>query len=143
MKVKQLSIFLENQSGRLAEVTGALGDAGVNIRALSLADTSGFGILRLIVNDIEKARDVLHRKGFTVRETDVIAVEVPDRPGGLAGVLGALAEDGINIEYMYAFVEKPSKDAIVVFRIENIDEGIKSLQSHGVNVLSAEQVYSL
>lgn len=143
MKVKQLSIFLENQSGRLAEVTGALGDAGINIRALSLADTSGFGILRLIVNDIEKARDVLHRKGFTVRETDVIAVEVPDKPGGLAGVLSALAREGINIEYMYAFVEKSSEDAIVIFRIENIEEGINALKAHGINVLSAEQVYAL
>ena len=143
MKVKQLSIFLENQSGRLAEVTGALGREGVNIRALSLADTSGFGILRLIVNDIEKARNVLHDKGFTVSETDVIAVEVPDKPGGLSGILNALAEDGINIEYMYAFVEKSSKDAIVIFRIENIDEGIKALHARGVNILSAQQVYAL
>ncbi|MDI6829264.1 MAG: ACT domain-containing protein, partial [Armatimonadota bacterium] len=98
MKVKQLSIFLENQSGRLAEVTGALGAEGINIRALSLADTSGFGILRLIVSDIAKARKVLQEKGFTVKETDVIAVEVPDRPGGLAEVLSALAAEGINIE---------------------------------------------
>ncbi len=143
MKVKQLSIFLENQSGRLAEVTGALGAEGINIRALSLADTSGFGILRLIVNDIAKARKVLQEKGFTVKETDVIAVEVPDRPGGLAEVLSALAAEGINIEYMYAFVEKSSEDAIVIFRIENIDEGIKALQSKGINILTAEQVYTL
>ncbi|MDH7481323.1 MAG: ACT domain-containing protein [Armatimonadota bacterium] len=143
MKVKQLSIFLENQSGRLAEVAGALGSEGINIRALSLADTSGFGILRLIVNDIAKARKVLQDKGFIVKETDVIAVEVPDCPGGLASVLNALAAEKINIEYMYAFVEKSSKDAIVIFRIENIDEGIRALLSKGINVLTAEQVYAL
>lgn len=143
MKVKQLSIFLENQSGRLAEVTGALGNEGINIRALSLADTSGFGILRLIVNDIAKAHAVLHNKGFTVSETDVIAVEIPDRPGGLAHVLGILGEQGINIEYMYAFVEKSSQNAVVIFRIENVDDAITALQAKGVKILSAQEVYAL
>jgi hypothetical protein len=142
MKVKQLSIFLENQSGRLAEVMGTLGNENVNIRALSLADTSGFGILRLIVNDIEKAHDVLHGKGFTVRETDVIAIEIPDRPGGLAGILSVLAEKGINVEYMYAFVQKSAENAVVIFRIENIDEAIAALQSKGVRILSAKEVYA-
>jgi len=142
MKVKQLSIFLENQSGRLAEVTGALGTQGINIRALSLADTSGFGILRLIVNDITKAREILHEKGFTVRETDVIAVEIPDSPGGLAKVLKALSETGFNVEYMYAFVQKSKENAVVIFRIESIDEAIKALQSKGVKILSAQEVYS-
>lgn len=143
MKVKQLSIFLENQSGRLAEVLGAIGSEGVNIRALSLADTSGFGILRLIVNDISKARQILQGKGFTVSETDVIAVEIPDKPGGLANVLAALADQGINIEYMYAFVEKASENAVVIFRIENLDEAIEALQSKGINILTAQEVYSL
>lgn len=143
MKVKQLSIFLENQSGRLSEVLNAIGDQGINIRALSLADTSGFGILRLIVNDIDKARQILQNADFTVRETDVIAVEIPDKPGGLAKVLAALATKSINIEYMYAFVEKASNNAVVIFRIENLDEAIKTLQSHGVNILTAQEVYSL
>jgi len=143
MKVKQLSIFLENQSGRLAEVMGTIGTEGVNIRALSLADTSGFGILRLIVNDVSKAKSALQNKGFTVSETDVIAVEVPDRPGGLASILDVFAERGINIEYMYAFVEKSSENAVVIFRIENVDEAIKALQSRGVRILSAEEVYAL
>ncbi len=143
MKVKQLSIFLENQSGRLAEVMDALGKENVNIRALSLADTSGFGILRLILNDIGKGKEALRRQGFTVSETDVVALEVPDRPGGLAWVLGVLAEQGINIEYMYAFVEKPAQDAVVIFRIEDIDNAIKALQAKGVKILAAEQIYSL
>jgi hypothetical protein len=143
MKVKQLSIFLENQSGRLAEVMGALGKENVNIRALSLADTSGFGILRLILNDIQKGKEVLRGQGFTVSETDVIALEVPDKPGGLAWVLGVLAENSINIEYMYAFVEKSSEDAVVIFRIEDIDNAITALQAKGVKILAAQEVYAL
>lgn len=143
MKVRQLSIFLENQSGRLAEVMGDLARENINIRALSLADTSGFGILRLIVNDIAKAHEVLKNKGFTVRETDVLAVEVPDRPGGLGGILGSLAARGINIEYMYAFVEKSGENAVVIFRIEQIDEAIESLKADGVKILRAEEVYAL
>jgi hypothetical protein len=143
MKVKQLSIFLENQSGRLAEVTEALGGEGINIRALSLADTSGFGILRLIVNDIAKAHEVLKGKGFTVSETDVIAVEIPDRPGGLGTILAIFGNKGINIEYMYAFVQKSSENAVVIFRIEDIDGAISALQAGGVRILTADEVYAL
>jgi len=143
MKVKQLSIFLQNQSGRLSEVLGAVGDEGINIRALSLADTSGFGILRLIVNDKDKARTILSDKGFTVSETDVIAVEIPDVPGGLANVLSIFAGGGINIEYMYAFVEKSSENAVVIFRVEDVDASIAALQEKGVHVLSSQEVYAL
>ncbi len=143
MKVRQLSIFLENQSGRLADVTEAIGAEGINIRALSLADTSGFGILRLIVDDIEKAQEILKNRGFTVRGTEVIAVEIPDRPGGLGGVLKIFGEARINIEYMYAFVQKATDNAVVVFRIDNIDEAVETLRSRGVRILSAEQVYEL
>ena len=143
MRVKQLSIFLENQSGRLAEVTGAIGVEGINIRALSLADTSGFGILRLIVNDIDRARNILRDKGFTVRETDVIAVEIPDVPGGLANVLRILGDQNINVEYMYAFVQKSAENAVVIFRIEDIDKAIQVLQQGGVKILSAQDVYAM
>lgn len=143
MKVKQLSIFLENQSGRLAEVTGALGEQGINIRALSLADTSGFGILRLIVNDIAKAHDLLKSKGFTVRETDVIAVEMPDSPGGLAQILSTLGNANINVEYMYAFVQKSKENAVVIFRIENVDSAIAALQAKGIRLLTEEEVYTI
>lgn len=143
MKVKQLSIFLENQSGRLADVTEAIGAEGVNIRALSLADTSGFGVLRLIVDDIEKAHDALKGSGFTVRETDVIAVGIPDRPGGLGSILKILSDAKINIEYMYAFVSKASENAVVIFRVDNADGAIETLLSKGVQILSAQQVYEL
>jgi hypothetical protein len=143
MKVKQLSIFLQNQSGRLTEVLGSIGEEGINIRALSLADTSGFGILRLIVNDKDKARAILSDKGFTVSETDVIAVEIPDVPGGLASVLSIFSDEGINIEYMYAFVEKSSENAVVIFRVEDVDASIAALQAKGVHVLSSQEVYAL
>ena len=143
MKVKQVSIFLENKAGRLAEVTNTLGKAGINIRALSLADTSDFGILRLIVNDYEKAARVLKENGFTVGETEVLAVEVPDRPGGLGGILSIIHEAGMNVEYMYAFVERSSDNAVLIFRFDNIDEAIRALSSKGVKVLKGETVYSL
>lgn len=143
MKVKQLSIFLQNQSGRLAEVMGSIGSEGINIRALSLADTSGFGILRLIVNDKDKARAVLQEKGFTVSETDVIAVEIADVPGGLAHVLEVFAKEEINIEYMYAFVEKSSQNAVVIFRVEDVDASVNALQKKDVHVLSSQEVYAL
>src|SRR6266581_5489302 len=99
MKVEQISVFIENKSGRLAEIARLLGEAGINIRALSLADTTDFGILRLIVNDAEKAKAVLKERGFTVSKTEVVAVEIPDRPGGLADLLQVLDEGGINVEY--------------------------------------------
>src|SRR3974377_1387822 len=104
MKVKQISVFLENKSGRLAGVTKALGDNNINIRALSIADTTDFGILRLIVSDPEKAVNILKAEDFTVSETSIIAVQIPDNPGGLAGILQILDGSKINIEYMYAFV---------------------------------------
>ena len=124
MKVEQISIFIENKSGRLAEVARILGEAGVNIRALSLADTSDFGILRLIVNDVEKAKTVLKEKGFTVSKTEVIAVEVPDRPGGLAAILQVLDTDRINVEYMYAFVERCGENAVIIFRFDETHKAI-------------------
>jgi len=143
VKVKQISIFLENKSGRLAQVTGVLGENGINIRALSIADTTDFGILRLIVNDPGKAYRVLKEAGFTVSATDVIAVEVPDEPGGLAKVLKSLDRAAINIEYLYAFVQKSSSAALVVFRVEQLDEAIKVLQESGTRLLSGDEVYAL
>ena len=143
MKVEQISIFLENKSGRLAEVTRLLGEGGVNIRALTLADTTDFGILRLIVNDIPKAMEILKKSGFTVGKTEVVAVEVPDRPGGLAEILESLGEAGLNVEYMYAFVEKSGDDAVVIFRFEDADQAVEILRSKGVKILDEEKVYSL
>ena len=145
MKVQQISIFLENKSGRLSEVTRVLGDNGINIRALSLADTTDFGILRLIVNDTEKANKILKDNGFTVGKTEVIAVEVDDRPGGLARILGILNKEKINVEYMYAFVERSQDNAVSIFRFDDqfIDRAIKLLKDAGITVLEGEKVYSL
>lgn len=143
MKVQQISVFLENKSGRLAQLTETLGRADINIRALSIADTSDFGILRLIVNKPDEAFTVLKEAGFTVSITDVIAVEVQDEPGGLGKVLKLLEQAGINIEYLYAFLEKSSNDALVVFRVEQIDEAITLLTENKVNILGGSRVYKL
>jgi hypothetical protein len=143
MKVEQIAIFVENKSGRLAEVTDILAKTGVNIRALSLADTADFGILRLIVNDTEKAKKVLKENGFTVRMNEVVAVEVPDRPGGLAGILGALQGKNVNVEYMYAFVQKSGEHAIIIFRFDEIEKAVDTLRKAGVRILNDEEVRRL
>jgi hypothetical protein len=143
VKVSQLSVFIENKSGRLADVTRALADANINIRALSIADTIDYGLLRLIVNDPINAKRVLADAAFTVTLTEVIAVEVPDRPGGLAGIIDILAQAGLNIEYMYAFVGKSGENAIVIFRIERVDEAIRILQEKGVRILTGDEVHSI
>jgi hypothetical protein len=143
VRVKQISVFIENRSGRLREVTSVLGENAINIRALSLADTSDYGILRLIVDKPDETLDVLKKANFTLSETDVIAVEVPDRPGGLSEVLNILGDAGINVEYMYAFVEKSSDNAVMIFRIEDIDNAIKVLEENNVTILSNEKVTNL
>ena len=143
MNVEQISIFLENKSGRLADVTSVLSKVGINIRALYLADTADFGILRLIVNDSEKARQALKDQGFTVEKTKVVAVEVPDRPGGLSGILNTIKDEGINVEYMYAFVQKSGENAIVIFRFDEVEKSEEVLQKTGVRILSGEELSAL
>jgi hypothetical protein len=143
MIVEQISIFIENKSGRLAEITRILGDAGINIRALSLADTSDFGILRLIVNNVETAKAVLKEKGFTVSKTEVVAVEVPDRPGGISSLLQTLDSNQINVEYMYAFVERCGGNAVIIFRFDETDKAIDMLKAGGFAILEGERLYSL
>ncbi len=143
MKVEQISVFIENKSGRLAEVSGVLGEANVNIRALSLADTSDFGILRLIVDDSEKALGVLRERHFTVNKTEVIGVEVPDSPGGLSSILKILDKNQINVEYMYAFVERCGTNAVIIFRFDNVDQAIRVLLKNGVNILDGEKITTL
>lgn len=143
MKVEQISIFLENKPGGLSNVTRTLSEAGINIRALSLADTSDFGILRLIVDNVAKAKDVLNSSGFAVGKTHVVAVEVPDRPGGLYSILDLLTGKGVNVEYMYAFVERSGQNAVIIFRFDATDEAIKVLQQGGFTVLPGEKVYGL
>jgi hypothetical protein len=143
MRAEQISIFLENKSGRLAEVTGILAEAGVNIRALSLADTSDFGVLRLIVDNNPKAKEALKTHGFTVGKTNVIAVEVPDRPGGLHNILEVLRKGKVNVEYMYAFVRQSGDNAIMIFRFDNTDEAMKLLDQNGVKMIEGSKLFTL
>ncbi len=143
MKVEQISVFLENKPGALTEATRILGEAGVNIRALSLADTKDFGILRIIVSDNEKAKEALGKKGLTVRKTEVVAVEVPDRPGGLADIMGIIAAADINVEYLYAFVQHSGENAIIIFRFDETERAIKVLSEKGVKILEGKRVYTL
>ncbi len=143
MKVKQISIFLENKKGRLFEAIDTLAKAKINIRALSIADTSEFGILRLIVPEPDKAKKALEKNGFTVRENNVIAIGVSDQPGGLSEALKVLNDAQINVEYLYAFVEKTAQKAVVVIRTENTDAAVKALKEGAITVLSAKEIYNL
>ena len=143
MRVEQISVFLENRAGRLAEITRVLGEAGVNIRALSLADTSDFGILRLIVSDNDKAKEALKKYGFTVGKTSVVAVEVEDKPGGLNRILEILSKENINVEYMYAFVQHSGENALMIFRFDDIDGAVKLLLDNDIKVLEGKTVYTL
>jgi hypothetical protein len=143
MKVEQITVFLENRSGRLADVAVLLAEAGVNIRATALADAADFGIFRLIVNDTEKANQVLKAHGFTVSKTHVVAVAVPDRPGGLSEILVAIRDAKLNVEYMYAFVHRRDVDATILFRFDDVDRAVTALQAAGVRLLSGEEIYSI
>jgi hypothetical protein len=143
MRVEQISVFLENKAGRLEEVTRVLSEAGVNIRALSLADTSDFGILRLIVTDNNKAKEALKQNGFTVAKTDVVAVEVEDRPGGLHRILNVLHRANVNVEYMYAFVQQSGNNAVIIFRFDNLDEAVRILMENGLTVIEGKKLYAM
>jgi len=143
MLVKQISVFLENKSGRLAEVTKILGSNGIDISALSIADTTDFGILRLIVSKPEIAEAILKENGFTVSGTSVIAIAVADEPGGLAVALEVLDKESIGIEYMYAFVGKTSNEALVILRVEDPARAIDVLTKNNLKVLPSSTVYEL
>ena len=143
MKVKQLSIFLENRKGRMRKALDVLEEGGVNIRALSIADTSDFGILRLIVPEPDKTKKLLEDNNFLVKVGEVIAVRMQDQPGGLGKILGILDYSNINLEYLYAFVEEKENGAIVLLHPENIDGAIKALQDGGAEVIPAKDIYGL
>lgn len=143
MKVKQLSIFVENQPGRLAAVAKALGEAGINIMAMTIAETREFGVVRMIVGDPEKGMQVLKDAGFTVTTTNILAIEVKNKPGALGKVLDAFVDNGLNIEYMYAFVARKEDAAILVFRFDSTDKAIEALSGTDVAVLTNEEVVSL
>jgi len=143
MRIKQISVFLENKPGRLAAVTRALWKNGINMRALSLADTSDFGILRFIASDPDCAVAVLKQEGFATHVTDVLAVEVPDAPGGLAHIMELLDGSGVSVEYLYAFTERRQDRAMVIFRVEDIETAASALEAGGVQVVRAEDVYTM
>ena len=145
MHVKQISIFLENKSGRLAEVTKLLGSNNIDISALSIADTTDYGVLRLIVNKPEEAEKILKENDFAVSTTNVIAIAVADKPGGLSEALCILRDAGLDIEYMYAFVGKAANEAMVILRVDDphTEEAIKLLTESGIKVLPSSDVYKL
>lgn len=143
MKLKQISVFLENRKGRLWKALNILSNAKINIRALSIADTSEFGILRMIVSDTELAKQILEDSNFVVKVNEVIAVGVSDNPGGLEGVLEIFNEMDVNVEYIYAFVEKNGEKAVVVIRTEDIDAGVNALKNGGITILSEEEIKSI
>ena len=137
MTVEQISVFVENRSGQLGDVTRVLEEANINIRALSLSDTTDFGVLRLMADDTEKARNVLSRAGFTVGSTPVVAVDVA---GGLGRVLAVLSEHGINVEYLYAYTQRESTRATIIFRFDRTEEAVNVLQQRGIRVLGPEDI---
>ncbi|MBU4194796.1 MAG: amino acid-binding protein [Actinobacteria bacterium] len=143
MTVKQVSVFLENKSGRLLDVTRRLGEAGVNVRAMCVADTSEFGVVRLIADDPDKARDILREHGFIVKETTVIAVEVEDRPGGLSEIIKPLVDQEMNIEYLYCFLEKSGKNAVMIIRVEEAEQAVGALKVAGFRVIPEDELYSM
>lgn len=142
MKIHQLSVFAENKPGRLRASCEVLADAGISVLTLCLADTQQYGILRLIVAEWERARDVLTAAGFVVKVTEVVAIEVPDRPGGLALVLRAFEEAGINVEYMYAFTEKAGDRAALVFRFQDHEAALQALARASVTVINRVDLFA-
>jgi hypothetical protein len=139
VQVQQISVFVENKSGRLAEVTDLLARNSINLRALALADTADFGILRLIVDDLDKATGLLKENGFTISKNEVLAVVLPDKPGGLANILNILQGKGINVEYLYAFAQKLDGNAVLIFRFDEINAAMETLQKAGIRLLSDEE----
>ena len=139
MKLQQLSVFLENRPGQLGIPVNALADAGINILTMSVADTAQFGILRIVVRNWIRARDVLERAGCVVKVTEVVAVNVPDRPGGLAQVLRIIQDAGINVEYMYALRSRDRAD--IVFRFDDPGAAIGVLEANGLEVVANDDLF--
>lgn len=140
MKITQVSVFLENKKGRLYDAARVLGDAHIDIKALTIAESEEFGVLRMVVDKPDEALRVLKENTFVASITDIVAVEVNDQPGGLAGVLKVLNDNDINLEYMYAFVEKNADNAIMVFRFDDSDKAIAVLIKNNVRVLGKKDI---
>lgn len=141
MKITQLSIFLENRLGHLSHICQALADAEINILTLTLADTNDYGILRLIIRDWKKAKAVLEKANCTVNTVEVMAIEVPDRPGGIGHLLQWAEKAGLGIEYMYAFAPKRDQNAIIIIRFSDLQEALEALRGANIKVLSADEFY--
>lgn len=143
MKITQISVFLENSKGRLFEVCTILGKNNINIRALNIAENGDFGVLRMVVDKPAEAVLVLKKGNFVANQTDIIAVEVEDRPGGLSDILQVFNDTDLNIEYMYGFIEKSSDKALMVFRFDNIDKALIILKKNNIKVASQENITNL
>ena len=135
MNVKQLSVFIENKAGRVSEVSGVLGGAGVNIRGFSVSDTADYGIVRLVVDDPDRGHEVLHEAGFAVKDNDVLCVELPDQPGGLANVLKVVSSAGVNVEYVYSLI-----GTYVVINVPDIERALALLADKPVRLVTQEEI---
>jgi hypothetical protein len=140
MKITQVSVFLENKKGRLLEVCTLLGKHSINIRALNVAESEGFGVLRIVVDKPQEAVEVLKKNNLVANLTDVVAAEVEDRPGGLARILEVISKNNINVEYMYGFVEKHSNNALMVFRFDEPEKAAKTLLDNGIKVIKQAEI---
>lgn len=143
MKITQISIFLENKRGRLYEVCSLLGNSAINVRALTIAETEGFGVLRVVVDKPDEAVRILKQNNFVASLTDIVVVEVDDRPGGLANILKVFYENDINVEYMYGFVEKFTDKALMVFRLENPDRAADLLTQNQIKIIRKDDLLNL
>jgi len=141
MTLKQLSIFLENKPGALSTPCRLLAEAGINLQTFALADTQQFGILRVVVHEWERAKQLLDKAGFVVKVTEVVALEVPDSPGGLAHLLEVIEKARINVEYMYAFTDKKEGKGLLAFRFNEPEAAVKALKAHQVNVVTTLEVF--
>jgi len=141
VKIRQISIFLENRPGRLSGLCRTLADAGVNLSTLTLSDNGEFGLLRLLTPDLDRAIQVIAQAGYAATTTEVVALQVPDRPGGLASVLAVLEASGISVEYMYAFAGRPGREAVMVFRFDDMDHALAALQAAGVGVFKPVDLF--
>ena len=143
MKIKQLSIFLENKEGRLWHALDTLAKENINIRALSIADTSDFGILRIIVHDPDKAKKVLENNNFIVKIKNIVGIQLSDTPGGLASVLKVLNDNKINLDYLYAFTHDKSEKAILLLQADDLDGLIQILDENSIKIVPTKDVYNL
>lgn len=143
MNVQQIAVFLEHKPGRLADISHCLAENNVNIRALSLADTTDFGILRLVADNTEKAQKALKENGFTVGVTEVIAVGAEDKPGGMDKILQVTSKAALNIEYMYAFTQKSGESGILLFKFDDPEKAMVAFKEAGIKILSGEEVHSM